>query len=142
VSPSSKTRGLRRGFPYRARVTRAYRDAYLDSPLASHLVRDRLLWFCQQHQMRVVSDLNGVLAVEQGSQLKTRLLGGWFVGPESLPKRAQLRCDPMPIGARVVVRIEESLGFGLLDGILKDKYEAYFHDWMMNLAAALGARYP
>jgi hypothetical protein len=110
--------------------------------MASHLVRDRLLQFFQRHDMRLLSEANGVLAVEQGSQLKTRLLGGWFVGAESLPKRAHLRCDPMPVGARVVVRIEESLGFGLLDGLLKEKYEAYFHNWMMNLAAALGARYP
>jgi hypothetical protein len=76
----------------------------------------------------------------QGSQLKTRLLGGWFVSPEALPKRAVVRLKKVEGGVRVWAVIEESLGIGFLDPILKDKYEKYFERWLDDLMDATEAR--
>jgi hypothetical protein len=76
----------------------------------------------------------------QGSQLKTRLLGGWFVSPQSLPKRAVVRLKQVERGVRVSAVIEESMGFGFLDPILKEKYEKYFECWLDDLMDATEAR--
>jgi hypothetical protein len=45
-----------------------------------------------------------------GNQLKTRLLGGWFINPEALPKRVQILVASEPDGQRVHVRIDDTLG--------------------------------
>ena len=51
----------------------------------------------------------------QGSPAKTRLVGGWFVNLEALPKRAEVRLMAVPNGTQVFAHIEEDLGMGLLD---------------------------
>jgi hypothetical protein len=46
-----------------------------------------------------------------GSQLRTRLLGGWFISPAHLPKRVQLLATSEPGGTRRVhVRVDDTLG--------------------------------
>lgn len=74
---------------------------------------------------------------KQGSQLTTRLLGGWFVNPSNLPKRMSISFRPVEAGVRIEARIEEALGFGVLDRRLKKRYEGYFVQWMEELKKAL-----
>jgi hypothetical protein len=92
--------------------------------------------FLAQKQMTVVQ-LEPALEVTQGSQLVTRLLGGWFVNPKQLPRRAEIRLSPAEGGARVEVLIEETLGFGYLDGNMKARYESYFQSWLHELKGVL-----
>ncbi|OWK45141.1 hypothetical protein [Fimbriiglobus ruber] len=99
--------------------------------------RKRVLRFLDDVDMKVIEDDDEKIVAKQGSQLKTRLLGGWFVSPESLPKRATIRLRETSEGTRVKAVIEESLGFGILDPILKGKYEKYFDTWMDDLADAV-----
>lgn len=58
-----------------------------------------------------------------GSQLRTRLLGGYFVSPRNLPVRAELIL--LANGARageVKLRVHDSLGIGVRDRALEKRY--------------------
>jgi hypothetical protein len=96
--------------------------------------------FFARHSMTVVRDDGMETEVTQGSQLRTRLLGGWFVNGKHFPKRAMVRFTPAPEsgGTRVDVHIEETLGFGVLDPIFEDRYQAYFRTWIEELVRTLG----
>ncbi len=103
-------------------------------------VRRRIEKYLGETGMTWDEDAPDEFQATQGSQLKTRLLGGWFVSPESLPKRAVVRLKAFDGGVKVWAVIEESMGFGFLDPILKDKYEKYFERWLDDLMDATGAR--
>ena len=96
--------------------------------------------FCNQNGMRIDRVNSGEvveIVASQGSQLKTRLLGGWFINPVNFPKRAIVLLQVAEGGTHVAAQIEETLGFGILDPHFKSKYETYFHQWMDDLAVAL-----
>jgi hypothetical protein len=102
------------------------------------LANDGLRRFFTQQQMIVVQEHAGpAIEVRQGSQLITRLLGGWFVNPKHFPKRAEIRLCPSEKGLRVDVLIEETLGLGFLDSHFKSRYEGYFQYWMDELKRVL-----
>ncbi len=103
-------------------------------------VRRRVEKYFDETGMTWDEDTPDEFQAKQGSQLKTRLLGGWFVSAESLPKSAVVRLKTVDGGVRVWAVIEESLGFGFLDPILKDKYEKYFERWLDDLMDATGAK--
>jgi len=96
-------------------------------------IRADLLVFLKLHNMRVVEESDAEIRVKQGSQILTRLLGGWFVSPAWLPKRAMIEFQQAKDGVHVQAMIEESLGFGFMDPILSDKYRKYFEQWMDDL---------
>lgn len=98
-------------------------------------VRRTLLDFLAERGMEVVEDRDGEIEATQGSQLRTRLLGGWFVNARHLPKRARITYRPTEDGVRVKATIEETLGFGLMDPLLEKKYEDWFNDWLDELRA-------
>jgi hypothetical protein len=96
----------------------------------------KLLRFFRQQKMTVVAEEEGEfhsLRATQGSQLWTRLLGGWFVSPATLPKRALATFTETRKGLRLRVTIEETLGFGILDPLLEKKYASYFEEWLADL---------
>jgi hypothetical protein len=93
--------------------------------------------FFARHSMKVVRDDGAETEVTQGSQLRTRLLGGWFVDGKHFPKRAVVRLTPSPEGTHVAAHIEETLGFGVLDPIFQERYEAYFREWLQDLTRTL-----
>jgi len=97
----------------------------------------RLRKFLNQHSMKLVSTQAGEITCEQGSQLTTRLLGGWFVNPMGLPKRARIRLHPTTSGIQIEAAIEETLGVGWLDPKFQRRYEDYFREWMDALRSAL-----
>ena len=78
-----------------------------------------------------------VLEATQGSQFKTRLLGGWWVSAETLPKKAVVELEETSRGRRVRAVIEETMGFGWLDPVLADKYGSYFDSWLDGLEDVL-----
>ncbi|HET7416062.1 MAG TPA: hypothetical protein VFJ61_00330 [Solirubrobacterales bacterium] len=63
------------------------------------------------------------LVLRGGSQLRTRLLGGYFVSPKSLPIRAEVHLPVNDGAGKVELRVEDSLGFGVRDGALRKRYE-------------------
>ncbi len=73
----------------------------------------------------------------QGSQVATRLIGGWFVNADKLPKKATIKLSESSDGTQVSARIEETLGFGLLDPKFKRKYEDHFESWLTDLKNTL-----
>jgi hypothetical protein len=93
----------------------------------------KVLDFFNERKMRVTEKQGGQIHVKQGSQLLTRLLGGWFVPPSWFPKRAVVKILDLSEGVRVEASIEESLGLAVLDPIFKRKYQAYFETWMTDL---------
>lgn len=64
--------------------------------------------------------------LRSGSQLRTRLLGGWFIAPKHLPKRVHLSAASDPDGSRRLdVRVEDSLGpIAVRDRHFSRRYEA------------------
>lgn len=100
-------------------------------------VRKRIMKFLEDSEMEVVEDRDGEIEVKQGSQMRTRLLGGWFVNAKHLPKKAWIKYRETEEGIRVKATIEESLGFGIMDPALEAKYERFFNDWLDDLRKAV-----
>lgn len=73
-----------------------------------------------------VDRTNGALHATQGSQLRTRLFGGWFVKPAVLPKR--LEALPAADGEGYDVTVAEALGVGYVDRLFRRRYDAAFDD--------------
>lgn len=101
-------------------------------------VRTPVQDFLLDEGMEIVDEEPDRVEVRQGSQMRTRILGGWFVSPRTIPKRATVSLHQTADGVRIEASIEESMGFGLLDPIFKRKYEAYFADWMSRLRSVGG----
>jgi hypothetical protein len=97
-------------------------------------VRDALRTFVKITGFKVVEEQANEIRVKQGSQFLTRLLGGWFVSPTTLPKSATVSVCQAEDGVHIRALIEETMGFGILDPILADKYRAFFERWMDDLA--------
>jgi hypothetical protein len=74
-----------------------------------------------------------------GSQVALRLIGGWFIKPTTLPKRATVSFAPSAEGTRVDAKIEDTLGLGILDPKLKKKYQSYCEAWIAGLGKELEA---
>jgi hypothetical protein len=100
-------------------------------------VRRRLLAFLDECEMEVTGERDGEVEADQGSQLRTRLLGGWFVNARHLPKRVRITYRETEDGVRVRATIEETLGFGFMDPLLEQKYETFFNDWLDDLRDAV-----
>ncbi len=88
-------------------------------------------------KVSIVESRDGEIAGKQGSQLVTRLLGGWFVKPATFPKLLAIRYEKHNSGCLINVRIEESMGFGVLDAHFKSRYEDYFSEFMEALKREL-----
>jgi hypothetical protein len=82
---------------------------------------------------KTVEEYGNEIRVKQGSQFLTRLLGGWFVSAATLPKAATVTVRQTEDGVLVRALIEETMGFGILDPILGDKYRSFFERWMDDL---------
>jgi hypothetical protein len=93
--------------------------------------------FLNQRGMRVVDESDSEIRFAQGSQFLTRFLGGWFVSSAWLPKTGRLVATETETGVRIRASIEESLGFGYFDPLLKSKYEKFFEEWMNDLQSVL-----
>jgi hypothetical protein len=87
---------------------------------------------------RITGKRDGTTDFSQGSQAKTRLLGGWFISAASFPKRGSVTLAEATDGVRVEARLEESLGVGWLDPAMRRKYEEYFAEYLAGLRRAIG----
>lgn len=76
---------------------------------------DRLV---QQHGLRHVSEDGGIV-LSGGSQLWTRLLGGYYVRPTRLPSRVELRATSPDT---VEVHVADRLGVAIRDARMRDRY--------------------
>src|SRR5712692_11401062 len=100
------------------------KDSWL-APTDLEAAKDALELFFKRTKMQVVEQDRDEWRVKQGSQLRLRLFGGWFISPESLPKRATIVLRSEEDGVLVKAVIEDTLGFGILDPLLESKYEDY-----------------
>jgi hypothetical protein len=96
-------------------------------------VRGALRTFFKISGFKIVEEYGNEIRVKQGSQFLMRLLGGWFVSAATLPKAATVTVRQTEDGVRVRALIEETMGFGILDPILADKYRGFFERWMDDL---------
>jgi hypothetical protein len=100
-------------------------------------VRKEILALLDEHGMVPVETDDGTIEATQGSQLRTRLLGGWFVDARHLPKRVRISLRETEEGIVVRARMEETLGFGVMDPILEKKYKTFFENWLAKLESAV-----
>jgi hypothetical protein len=96
--------------------------------------------FAAQNKMNVdEAEAGDEILLRGGSQVAMRLLGGWFVKPTTLPKRATVKLISGPEGTRVDAKIEDAMGPGVLDPKLRKKYESYCEAWIAGLGTELEA---
>lgn len=57
--------------------------------------------------------------LEGGSQIRMRLLGGWFIKAGALPKRGRVT----RAGEGMALHLEDAMGVGVMDPKLRSKYE-------------------
>jgi hypothetical protein len=100
-------------------------------------VKAALRGFFRRRKMQPVEEIGDELRIRQGSQLLTRLLGGWFVPATWLPKRAAVLVRQTADGVRIRATIEEAMGLGVMDPLLKRKYQGFFETWMDDLRKAV-----
>lgn len=62
----------------------------------------------------------------RGSQWRTRILGGWFVGHRSLPMRVHFHRDTHSHGFEATAT--STFGFGYLDRHFRRRYESAFDE--------------
>ena len=106
-----------------------------DAPLDQ--VEKRLDAFRMRIGMRETSADGPAHEYKMGSQVATRLIGGWIGNKRWLPTRASVLLEADGDSTRVGATIEEAMGFGVLDRKLRRKYEQQFATWMEDLHAAL-----
>ena len=106
------------------------------SPRAVSQVPADVETFLRQESMTMGSRTEHSVSATQGSQLRTRLLGGWFVPATWIPKRANVSVQSKQGGTEITATIEESLGLGYLDPMFKKKYASYFEEWMERLKSS------
>lgn len=96
--------------------------------------------FATQNKMKV-DDAGAAdeILLRGGSQVAMRLLGGWFVKPTTLPRRATVKLMAGAEGTRVDARIEDAMGVGVMDPKLKKKYQSYCEAWIAGLGKELEA---
>ncbi len=96
-----------------SRIQRRFQLEGIEPDALAHRLR-ALGWKVQADPDRVEA--------RQGSQVTTRLLGGWFVSADKLPKRL--------VGERAegatTITVEETIGFGFMDPKMRRKYEETF----------------
>jgi hypothetical protein len=64
------------------------------------------------------------LSLKGGSQLRTRLFGGYFVAPRYLPIKAQLKVrTDEAMGSKLELVVRDTLGIAVRDGALEERYE-------------------
>jgi hypothetical protein len=107
-------------------------DSWVTSVTINEIL-SKIQSFFAHHNISVDQICEGEIRGKQGSQLTTRLLGGWFVNPARFPKRMSISFRPVENGVQIEARIEEALGIGVLDRKFKDRYESYFVEWMTAL---------
>jgi hypothetical protein len=96
-------------------------------------LRDAVREFLRRKRIRFNAVSAGEIRFNLGSQLWTRLLGGWLVSAETLPMGGIIETKETDDGLRMWVLIEETLGLGFLDPLLKSKYKSFFDSWMNDL---------
>ncbi len=100
-------------------------------------VRDRVLaWFAGAPH-NVTQDDAGRIVVETGSELKMRLLGGFFIAPSSLPTRTAITTERANVNAHVTIAAG-TRSFGLKAG-MRARYEERLSEIVGGIAAALMA---
>ncbi len=107
------------------------------TPFPPDEVRQRIERLLATHKVRIVQADDDEIAGKQGSQFLTRLLGGWFVNPAKFPKLIAIQYARHGSGSKVEVRIEETMGVGVLDGHFKNRYESYFAEFISTLRREL-----
>ena len=76
------------------------------------------------------------LVFKRGSQLATRLIGGWLLSASKFPSQADVSIEDAGGQTIVNAAFGESFGVGSVVGI-KKKYAAYFETCVTDLGAAL-----
>lgn len=94
-------------------------------PAATDAVADEL-----RQQGWKVEEVGSGLTAQQGSQLRMRALGGWFVKAAHLPKKLSAEPD----GGGTSIRVEDTFGVGLSDPRMKKRYAKAFQELESSLA--------
>ncbi len=77
-----------------------------------------------------VSEVGESIEATHGSQARMRLAGGWFIGGDKLPKKLV----GAPGGEGTSIRVEDTMGVGFMDPLLKKKYASTFAELETQLS--------
>jgi hypothetical protein len=82
------------------------------------------------------------LEMRGGSQLKMRALGGWLSRDAILPRGGTLEWTPASEGrahGRISLHLEDRMGVGVMDHVMRKKYERVLGDVAATIEGALRA---
>jgi hypothetical protein len=82
----------------------------------------------------------GKIEMLGGSQLKMRVLGGWFVKDSVLPRRGSLERigEPnRPNVEQITLHLEDRLGVFVMDPKVRNRYERLFESIAVSIEAAV-----
>src|SRR5579872_1172767 len=82
------------------------------------------------------------LEMRGGSQLKMRKLGGWLSRDSLLPRAGTLERVPAVQGGdleRISLHLEDRMGLGVMDHVMRKKYERVLADIAVSVESALRA---
>jgi hypothetical protein len=85
-------------------------------------VRDEILSKLASMSARVVTVSESYVEAQTGSQLATRLKGGWIARPTELPMRTAVALQTHGQGTQVQVTVTDAMGFGVKLG-MRGKYK-------------------
>lgn len=108
-----------------------------DTGLSVQAALERVQRLAYEWEFETVFRTDHEVILQQGSQVKTRFIGGWFADPKRFPKKTRVRVTPATGVSRVEVAVFETLGFGFLDPHFKRRYEEYFASWIEAMRLAL-----
>ncbi|MHC4252128.1 MAG: hypothetical protein ACYS9X_23670 [Planctomycetota bacterium] len=77
----------------------------------------------------------------QGTQWGTRILGGWFVPPDWLPKQVTVAVESMADHSKIYLSTEEMLGFGLFGKRLCKRYDLFVQSLLAEIRLMAGDKY-
>ena len=109
----------------------------VDVRLDDQQLRERVLeWFASAPH-KVAEDDAGRIVIETGSELKMRLLGGFFIASSSLPTRTEITTERANANIQVTIAAA-TRSFGLKTG-MRGRYEGRLSEIVSGVASALMA---
>ena len=96
--------------------------------------------FFEKNQVKIKSTSITRIVAKQGSQAKTRIGGGVWANPKTLPKKIFINFIEEDNNLKMEVKMEESLGLYAKTSGMTDKYRNYFKAFIRHLEKATGIK--
>lgn len=109
----------------------------IPSDLNSETLKQKLISFLEEKKFKISTNQENLIVANQGSQLISRLIGFWLSPVGFLPKMITVELNKSDSKLELQIIMEDTIGFGIVDPISKNKYKKYFESVLADLEKAL-----